>query len=182
MADVEQGGDDLEQGDAKKKGGKGKLIVFIVAAVLLLGGGAGAGLYFTGALTPDAQTASEDDEDFEDEDEDEEEEAKGEAIYVDLHPAFTVNLQGKSKARFLQASVQVLTREPEVEQQIKQHAPMIRNKLVMLFSAKTSQELRTLEGKESLQNEARSAIENVLKAERGEGGVEAVFFTSFVMQ
>lgn len=180
MADEEQGGDDLEQGDAKKKGGKGKLIVFIVAAVLLLGGGAGAGLYFTGALTPDAQTASEDDEDFEDEDE--EEEAKGEAIYVDLHPAFTVNLQGKSKARFLQASVQVLTREPEVEQQIKQHAPMIRNKLVMLFSAKTSQELRTLEGKESLQNEARSAIENVLKAERGEGGVEAVFFTSFVMQ
>ncbi len=181
MADEEQGGDDLEQGEAKKKGGKGKLIVFIVAAVLLLGGGAGAGLYFTGALTPDAQTASEDDEDFEDEDE-EEEEAKGEAIYVDLHPAFTVNLQGKSKARFLQASVQVLTREPEVEQQIKQHAPMIRNKLVMLFSAKTSQELRTLEGKESLQNEARSAIENVLKAESGEGGVEAVFFTSFVMQ
>nr|MDJ0890345.1 flagellar basal body-associated FliL family protein [Gammaproteobacteria bacterium] len=107
---------------------------------------------------------------------------KGEAIYVDLHPAFTVNLQGKSKARFLQASVQVLTREPKVEQQIKQHAPMIRNKLVMLFSAKTSQELRTLEGKESLQNEARSAIENVLKAESGEGGVEAVFFTSFVMQ
>ncbi len=180
MADEEQGGDDLEQGEAKKKGGKGKLIVFIVAAVLLLGGGAGAGLYFTGALTPDAQTASEDDEDFEDEDE--EEEAKGEAIYVDLHPAFTVNLQGKSKARFLQASVQVLTREPKVEQQIKQHAPMIRNKLVMLFSAKTSQELRTLEGKESLQNEARSAIEKVLKAERGEGGVEAVFFTSFVMQ
>ncbi len=180
MADEEQGGDDLEQGEAKKKGGKGKLIVFIVAAVLLLGGGAGAGLYFTGALTPDAQTASEDDDDFEDEDE--EEEAKGEAIYVDLHPAFTVNLQGKSKARFLQASVQVLTREPKVEQQIKQHAPMIRNKLVMLFSAKTSQELRTLEGKESLQNEARSAIEKVLKAERGEGGVEAVFFTSFVMQ
>ncbi len=179
MADEEQGSDDLEQSEPKKKRSKGKLIVFIVAAVLLLGGGAGAGLYFIGALTPDAQTASEDDEDFEEE---EEEEAKGEAIYVDLHPAFTVNLQGKSKARFLQASVQVLTREPEVEQQIKQHAPMIRNKLVMLFSAKTSQELRTLEGKESLQNEARSAIEKVLKAERGEGGVEAVFFTSFVMQ
>ncbi len=179
MADEEQGSDDLEQSEPKKKRSKGKLIVFIVAAVLLLGGGAGAGLYFIGALTPDAQTASEDDEDFEEE---EEEEAKGEAIYVDLHPAFTVNLQGKSKARFLQASVQVLTREPEVEQQIKQHAPMIRNKLVMLFSAKTSQELRTLEGKESLQNEARSAIEKVLKAESGEGGVEAVFFTSFVMQ
>ena len=112
----------------------------------------------------------------------EEEAAKAAAIYVDLHPAFTVNLQGKSKARFLQASVQVLTREPKVEEQIKQHSPMIRNQLMLLFSGKTSQDLRTVEGKETLQNEARSAIENVLKSESGKGGVEAVFFTSFVMQ
>ncbi len=180
MAADDQEGDDLEQAESKKKGSTGKIIVIIVAVLLLLGGGAGAGLYFIGALGPEEKVASEDDEDYE---EDEEEtETRAEAIYVDLHPAFTVNLQGKSKARFLQASVQVLTREPEVEEQIKQHSPMIRNKLVMLFSGKTSQELRTIEGKEALQNEARSAIDGVLKAENGEGGVEAVFFTSFVMQ
>ncbi len=179
MAADDQDGADLEQGESKKKGSTGKIIVIIVAALLLLGGGAGAGLYFIGALGPDEKVVSEDDEDYEEE---EEEETRAEAIYVDLHPAFTVNLQGKSKARFLQASVQVLTREPKVEEQIKQHSPMIRNKLVMLFSGKTSQELRTVEGKETLQNEARSAIDGVLKTENGKGGVEAVFFTSFVMQ
>ncbi len=179
MAADDQDGDDLEQAESGKKGSKGKIIVIILAALLLLGGGAGAGLYFIGALGPEEKVASEDDEDYEEE---EEEETRAEAIYVDLHPAFTVNLQGKSKARFLQASVQVLTREPQVEEQIKQHSPMIRNKLVMLFSGKTSQELRTIEGKEALQNEARSAIDGVLKAENGKGGVEAVFFTSFVMQ
>ena len=142
MADEDQDGDDLEQAESKKKGSKGKLIILIMATLLLLGGGAGAGLYFTGAFAPAEKVASEDDEDFEEE---EEEETKGQAIYVDLHPAFTVNLQGKSKARFLQASVQVLTREPKVEEQIKQHSPMIRNKLVMLFSGKTSQDLRTVE-------------------------------------
>ena len=180
MADEDQDGE-LEQAKSKGKGGKSKLIVLIVAALLLLGGGAGAGLYLTGAFAPQEKVASED-EDDEDFEEEAEEQSRGEAIYVDLHPAFTVNLQGKSKARYLQASVQVLTREPEVEAQIKQHAPMIRNKLVMLFSGKTSQDLRTVEGKEQLQNEARSAIEGVLKSEDGDGGVEAVFFTSFVMQ
>ena len=182
MADED--GDDLELAESKGKGSKSKLIILIVSAVLLLGGGAGAGLYFTGALASAEKVSIDDEDEMEDEDEEEEEEeaAKAAAIYVDLHPAFTVNLQGKSKARFLQASVQVLTREPKVEEQIKQHSPMIRNKLMLLFSGKTSQELSTVEGKETLQQEARSAIENVLKSETSDGGVEAVFFTSFVMQ
>jgi len=181
MADED--GDDLELAESKGKGSKSKLIILIVSAVLLLGGGAGAGLYFTGALASAEKVSVDDEDEMEDEDEEEDEEAaKAAAIYVDLHPAFTVNLQGKSKARFLQASVQVLTREPKVEEQIKQHSPMIRNRLMLLFSGKTSQDLSTVEGKETLQQEARSAIENVLKAENSEGGVEAVFFTSFVMQ
>ena len=180
MADED--GEDLELAEPKGKGSKAKLIVLLVSAVLLLGGGAGAGLYFTGAFASAEKVSVDDEEEMEDEEEVEEEATRAAAIYVDLHPAFTVNLQGKSKARFLQASVQVLTREAEVEQQIKQHTPMIRNKLMLLFSGKTSQELSTVEGKETLQREARSAIEKVLKSENSEGGVEAVFFTSFVMQ
>ncbi len=180
MAD--EGDDDLELAESKGKGSKGKLIILLVSAVLLLGGGAGAGLYFTGAFASAEKVSVDDEDEMEDDEEEEEEAAKAAAIYVDLHPAFTVNLQGKSKARFLQASVQVLTRDATVEEQIKQHSPMIRNKLVLLFSGKTSQELSTVEGKETLQNEARSAIETVLQSENSEGGVEAVFFTSFVMQ
>ena len=59
---------------------------------------------------------------------------------------------------------------------------MIRNKLVLLFSAKTSQELSTSEGKDTLRKDAKKAIQKVLKSETGKGGVEAIFFTSFVMQ
>ncbi len=180
MADED--GDDLELAESKGKGSIGKLIILIVSAVLLLGGGAGAGLYFTGALASAEKVSADDEDEMEEEEEEEEKAAKAAAIYVDLHPAFTINLQSKSKARFLQASVQVLTRDAEVEAQIKQHSPMIRNKLMLLLSGKTSQELSTVEGKETLQQEARSAIDKVLKSENSKGGVEAVFFTSFVMQ
>ncbi len=180
MADeavMDEADEGLEPVEKKKKGSMGKLMVMLIVALLVLGGGAAAGLYLTGALSLEKTTASTD----EDELAELEEEKRGEAIYVDLHPAFTVNLQSKSQARFLQASVQVLTRDAKVEEAIKRHSPMIRNKLVLLFSGKTSQELRTSEGKQTLQNQARSAIDEVLISETGDGGVEAVFFTSFVM-
>ena len=181
MADeavLDEAGDDFEAAEKKGKGSKGKLIILLIVALLLIGGGASAGLYLIGALSPEKTSASGDEDALAEQ----EEEIRGEAIYVDLHPAFTVNLQSKSQARFLQVSVQILTRDAKVEEAIKRHSPMIRNKLVLLFSGKTSQELRTSEGKENLQKQARSAIEKVLKSETGDGGVEAVFFTSFVMQ
>ena len=169
--------DDLEL--AAPKGSKSKLIIILVSVLLLIVVGAGAGLHFVGVgpfasapATAEGQEADEEDE----------EESRGEAIYVNVPPAFTVNLLGESKARFLQVSVQALTRDAEVEVNIKRHLPMIRNKLVLLFSGKTSQEIGTSEGKETLRKEAKAAIQKVLKSETGKGGVEAVFFTSFVMQ
>jgi flagellar FliL protein len=170
-----------EREPAAPRGSKANLLIILTLAlvlvlVLLLGGGV-AGLYLAG-VGPFAQHGTE----AGDPAAEEEGVSKGPAIYVDIPPAFTVNLLGDSKARFLQVSVQALTRESDVEASIKEHLPMIRNKLVLLFSGKTSQELGTREGKETLRKEAKTAIQSVLKSETGKGGVEAVFFTSFVMQ
>jgi flagellar FliL protein len=167
--------DELEL--AERKSSKANLFIILVIVLVLIVGGGVAGLYFAGVGPFAHQSVQAGDPAAE-----EEEASKGAAIYVDIPPAFTVNLQGDSKARFLQVSVQALTRESDVEASIKQHLPMIRNKLVLLFSGKTSQELGTSEGKETLRKQAKAAIQSVLKAETGKGGVEAVFFTSFVMQ
>jgi len=164
--------DELEL--AEPKGSKGKLIMILMLVLILGAGGGGAALYFAGVFSSEDKAAAAQDGEKPDK--------KGKAIYVELAPTFTVNLAGGSKGRFLQVGVQVLTRDADVEAQIKEHLPMIRNKLVLLFSTKTSQTLGTAEGKETLMQEARSAIEKVLEAETGKGGVEAVFFTSFVMQ
>jgi len=176
-AELEAGEED-ELELAAPKGSRSKLIIILVSVLLLIVIGAGAGLHLVGVgpfagapVTAEGQEPGE-----------EEEEPRGEAIYVDVPPAFTVNLLGESKARFLQVSVQALTRDAEVEANIKRHLPMIRNKLVLLFSGKTSQDLGTSDGKENLRKEAKAAIQKVLKSETGKGGIEAVFFTSFVMQ
>jgi flagellar FliL protein len=59
---------------------------------------------------------------------------------------------------------------------------MIRNELVLLFSSKTYAALNTREGKEELQSQALASVRSVLQKEAGTQDVEAVFFTSLVMQ
>ena len=83
---------------------------------------------------------------------------------------------------FLQINVQVVTHDPQMEELVIKHAPVIRNALVMLLSSKDAEELDSREGKESLRIEALTAIQEVLREETGSDGVDGVFFTSFVMQ
>ena len=75
-----------------------------------------------------------------------------------------------------------MTRDPDIEDQLKLHMPVIRNDLMLLFSAKSSGALASREGKEALQAEALASIQGILERETGAPGIEAVYFTSFVMQ
>ena len=107
---------------------------------------------------------------------------KAEAVYVPIDPPFTVNFRGGAGARYLQVAVEAMTREVDIEAQIKRHMPVIRNDLTMLFSSKSARDLATIDGKEALRAETLASIQKVLQAETGKKGIEAVYFTSFVMQ
>lgn len=108
--------------------------------------------------------------------------APRQAIYVPMEPPFVVNFEGRGPARFLQVSVEVMTREPDLEEQIKIHTPVIRNNLVLLFSRQTYQDVATHEGKEKLRQAALAEVRKILEVETGRSDVEALLFTSFVMQ
>lgn len=169
---AEQPTDDTETEAAKPK--RGKFIVFCLLGTFVLAGATAGGLYYAGVFTAKASETAEAGEPPP--------EPPKEAIYVSLHPAFTANFEKKGGARFLQVSVEVMTREPEVEKLIKTHLPAIRNDLLMLFSARSSGSLTTPEGKKQLQADTLSAVQEILVRESGEPGVEAVYFTSFVME
>lgn len=156
------------------KSGRGKLIVICLVATLLVGGATVGGLFYAGILGAKATETADGEASVS--------EPTKEAIYVSLHPAFTANFEKKGGARFLQVSVEVMTREPDVEKLVKTHMPAIRNDLLMLFSARSSDSLTTPEGKQQLQAETLSAVQEILMRESGDPGVEAVYFTSFVME
>lgn len=106
------------------------------------------------------------------------------AQYLALEPAFVVNLDDQGVPRYLQIEVQVMGRgedEHELEA-VKTHAPRIRNALLLLFGQQQIAELNDRAGKERLQAQVLAEIQNVLKDETGKPVIEAVYFTSFVMQ
>ena len=166
--------EEIELAAPAKKSRKG-LVIILVAVVLVLGGGTAGALYALGMLGGGGaeQTAAT---------EEPAEPEKAQAVYVSLDPAFTVNFRGGAGARFLQVAVEAMTRDPAMEEHIKRHMPVIRNDLTMLFSSKSARELATVEGKEALREETLASIQKVLEAEAGNKGIEAVYFTSFVMQ
>ena len=108
---------------------------------------------------------------------------KAPAVYVKLDPPFVVNFEAQGVMRFLQVTVEVLTRDANVAQLVKANDPQIRNDLLLLFGAQQAPDLKTNEGKEKLRKDARDVIAKIVTSEGGEGKkVENIFFTSFVMQ
>ncbi|NOZ52291.1 MAG: flagellar protein [Gammaproteobacteria bacterium] len=151
-----------------------KIIIIVLASLLIIGGTVG-GLYVGGILGGSADSEESDGDD-------DEEEPAGIAIYIPMNPAFVVNFAAGSKARFLQITLELMTRSVETEQSVAAHLPVIRNNLLLLFSSQTYESVSTQEGKEALREEALSSVQEILESETGDPGIEAIYFTSFVMQ
>ena len=106
----------------------------------------------------------------------------GKAEYVALTPSFVVNLNDEEAMRYLQLEVEVSTTGSGAADAIKLHMPLIRNNLLMIMGQKHYHDLDTREGKEALRAEMLEEIQKVMVEQTGKPGVDAVYFTSFVMQ
>jgi flagellar protein FliL len=147
------------------------LIIGIVAALVLFGGGTGA--WF---LWPHADAHSK-------KAQEKAKEPLAPPLYVALDPPFVVNFEGDPLVRFLQVAVQVMTRDPPTVELLKANDPAVRNDLLLLLGNQKSTELGTRDGKEHLRADALTAIRHVIESAGGKPAkVEAVYFTSFVMQ
>ena len=162
-----------QQAEAEPAGGGNKKLIFIIlGVVLLIGGSVGGTLLIVGGGDDSAEAGIEE----------EVEVARGDATYIDLKPAFTVNLAPQDPVGFLQISMQILTFDDDVAEELEKHKPLIRNNLVVLFGKQSSADLRAPEGKEQLQKSALETVQSVINKHGSGGEVDNVFFTSFVMQ
>ncbi|MDH5472365.1 MAG: flagellar basal body-associated FliL family protein [Gammaproteobacteria bacterium] len=186
--------DDTEEVEStEKKGNATMKIVLIVNAVLLLIGISVGVTYF---LLSDDEPATKVDnvvdtevintepaeQEVAAEDVVAEKPASGKHIYVPLKPAFVVNFENPEQVSLLQVDVQLMTYDPAVEKAINIHMPRIRNELLLLFGGKQYHEINTREGKRKLSQDAIMEIQRVLQEEGEPSSVEALYFTSFVMQ
>jgi flagellar FliL protein len=161
------------------KSGKGWLIATVVLALLLLAGACAATWYFT-KLTHQQRTETAGKDEAEQQ---LEPLPKGPPLFVALDPPFVVNFEASQLVRFLQITMEVMSRDPATIDLIKANDPIVRNDLLMLFANQKYEVLATREGKETLRQQALDAVREVVKNAGGKPHfVEAVYFTAFVMQ
>lgn len=191
-----------ENENTEKKGGLSTLKIVIIAVFLtvFLGGMLVAGTFYLVSSMYSAQTvathattgknadAEENDEQGDEEGDEEaiESEPLAAPIYLSMDPKFIVSFSDQKSARFMQFSIEVMSRDAQVIKKIEEHMPVIRSSLLMLFGGQQYEKMATREGKEKLLREATSDINTSLQKISGgeEQGslVEAAYFNSFVIQ
>lgn len=176
------------EGSGKKGNATMKIVLIVNAVLLVIGISVGITYFLMSEDEPIATQQAVDTEVLEEPEVVEEEavvEKKpgtGKHIYVPLKPAFVVNFENPEQVSLLQVDVQLMTYDPAVEKAINTHMPRIRNELLLLFGGKQYHEINTREGKRKLSQDAIMEIQRVLQEEGEPSSVEALYFTSFVMQ
>lgn len=163
-----------DDGAPPKKSKLKLIIIAVVAALLLIGTSVGVTLFFLGGKSEDAAHEAEHSEAATS--------VKAAAIYEELTPAFVVNFTYQGRQRYMQVSVALMGRDKADMDALKAQMPVLRNRLVMLFSGQDFEGLMKPLGKDMLRQQATAAIQEIAQKEMGKPVVEQVLFTNFVLQ
>ncbi|HZW14170.1 MAG TPA: flagellar basal body-associated protein FliL [Noviherbaspirillum sp.] len=155
---------DEAAGAAAPKSNK-KLFLIIGGAALLLGGAGGAWYFMNQKAEPGKPK----------------EVAPAPPVFVTLEP-FTVNLQSDDGERYLQVAFTLQVASQEQVDLIKLYMPLLRSRLLMLLASKKASDLSTDEGKRKLQEDIMAQAKLPFAPKGKPQEVNAVFFTSFVIQ
>jgi flagellar protein FliL len=168
MADVPVLAPAAEEAATAGKSKKTLIIVMLLAVLLLAGGGVGA--WFAFAPQGKKHAAAK-------------QEPLAPPQYVALDPPFVVNFEADQQVRFLQVTAQLMSRDAATIELLKTNDPVVRNDLLLLFGGQKYSVVSTREGKEALRTQTLAAVRKIVAAAGGKPEkVEAVYFTSFVMQ
>lgn len=186
----------------KKGGGVMRLLKLLLGSVVLVGAGFGGGyFYFANPLSPAKdmlRLIDPKEEAAAAEAEAHADEGDGEAApkklpkplpeqelfvtsYYSFPDALTSNLKGSR--RFLQVQVGISTQyDAQVIANVTTHTPALMSDMLAVISTFTEEDLAGTEGRARLSKALMAAINKRLEKAEGFGGVEDVFFPSFVLQ
>ena len=91
---------------------------------------------------------------------------------------FIVNLAGGKGKRYLKVKMDLELDHEKVEQEIKMKMSRIRDRILMLLSSKSFQQIESMEGKDTLREEIIARISGLVTS----GKIRSVYFTDFVVQ
>lgn len=105
-------------------------------------------------------------------------------IYTSLHPPLVINFKDSlGDDHFMQVTLEVMARDQGVINAVREHAAVIRNDLILLYTSVIYEEVTTREGKEQMLADGLAEVQKIMGARLGDGpNVEALYFTALVIQ
>lgn len=150
-----------------------KRIILIVLIAILAAGAAGAGVWFIMSKRAPAPASAET--------------ASAPAplpapLFFPLE-SMTVNLQSDDgQQHFLRIGLTLKLSDPKTQQELTEHMPEVRSRILLALSNKHPEELAPLDGKRALATELRTLIEQPTDKGAAPIHVQDVLFTEFVVQ
>lgn len=166
MADEKETKEGPAEEAPKAKGGKLKWILIGFGVVALLGGaGAGGYLFLAGGKQDAAASAPK------------AEDVQPAVVNLQLDP-FLVNLADPGGGHYLKATLTLELENQRAVDWINARLPRVRDRVLLLLSSKSSEELLSAEGKFRLRDDVLRAVNEVMSDDRA----TAVYLTEFVVQ
>ena len=105
----------------------------------------------------------------------------GDSRYVTLD-SLVVNLADPDSARYLQTTVQLETESRSDADQVRDHIPAVRDRLIHVMGGREPSDVRGSDGRESLREEALEELRATLDDLAGAPLIDALYFSDFIIQ
>jgi flagellar FliL protein len=151
---------------AAPKSSKKKMVVIALISVVVLALAGGGAWYFTQGKSDPAHAEKKKAE-------------KPEFVVLDN---FTVNLQPEAGEQYLQVAMTLQVSNLEQVELIKTNMARVRNRVLLILSAKKASELISVEGKGQLAKEIIASVNQPFIEKDKPQEVRDVLFTSFIIQ
>ncbi|MEM8816996.1 MAG: flagellar basal body-associated FliL family protein [Pseudomonadota bacterium] len=181
MAEEEQDQDQEQDGaEEVKGGGLLKKLIFVGVGLVLVGAGIFLGPMFLGGGEDEEAAEGEETAEVADV-------PSAPPIYQSLHPPLVVNVRSEAgDSHFMQITMEVMSRNQGVINSIRDHTPVIRNSLILLYGNVLYESTQTREGKERMLADGLAEIRRVMQETTGRSedveDIEALYFTALVIQ
>lgn len=155
---------DRPEEEMKRKEGNKKLLIIFIAVFLVLGAGGFAG-YKLMASKGSGDTA-------------EQKEQKTDKTTIFALDPFILNLS--DLGRYLKVTIQLELSDKELETDVKEKTPQLRDTIITLVSSKSRSSISSPEGKFQLKDEILFRANQIMGMEKD--AFKNLYFTEFVMQ
>ena len=152
-----------------------KILVLLIGVMMLLMLGLGGGLFMMWNKLSDLNARSVANAGEKNGQDGNQEQPMGPIFSLDT---FIVNLADKDGNRYLRVTMDLELGTPELENEISQRLPQVRDSILMILPTKRFADISTVQGKTTLRDEMLGTINGYL----AKGKITNIYFKEFVVQ